>query len=84
MFLKEMIHIRILEKSSESDEGFPLSFIRWICFQTMDARDYFGKYAIERGTVIANPLTGTLPEPYKRNTKKEVCYSSSLRSPKES
>ena len=40
-------------------------------FQTMDARDYFGKYAIERGTVIANPLTGTLPEPYKGIRKKK-------------
>ena len=40
-------------------------------FQTMDARDYFGKYAIERGTVIANPLTGKLPEPYKGIRKKK-------------
>ena len=40
-------------------------------FQTMDARDYFGKYAIERGTVIANPLTGTLPERYKGIRKKK-------------
>lgn len=40
-------------------------------FQTVDAREYFGKYAIESGAVIANPLTGTLPEPYKGIRKKK-------------
>lgn len=67
-----MIHIRILEKSSESDEDFLYHLSDGFVFQTMDARDYFGKYAIERGTVIANPLTGTLPEPYKGIRKRSL------------
>lgn len=34
-------------------------------FQTLDAMNYFGEYTFQKGTVIANPLTSNLPNPYE-------------------
>lgn len=40
-------------------------------YQTVDAKKYFPKQAQKKGTVIFNPLSPNLPEPYNGKRKKE-------------
>jgi glycosyltransferase involved in cell wall biosynthesis len=58
------------KKIMRSIRDFLYHFSEGFVFQTPDARDYFGQYAIKRGTVIANPLAENLPKPYKGERKK--------------